>query len=104
MVQKRRHPRAEFDSALELQFDDDRQPGQSLNISQGGLLVKVAQVPPSGSKVVVALQLPGVNKLSEIPCIVRWVNSNEEVGLQFERLRAIEIWAINKLMREATII
>jgi hypothetical protein len=41
----------------------------------------------------------GIPEDCRIPCVVRWVKPGEGVGLQFEQLRAIEVWALGRLLR-----
>jgi len=74
-------------------------PGTTVNISQGGVFVVTAPTPPFGDKVVLRIDLPGVPSRCEIACIVRWSKEGDGVGLQFETLRAIEVWALNKLLK-----
>ena len=75
------------------------QRGTTVNLSQGGVLVETSPLPQLGDKVVLRIRLPGAGATSEIACIVRWCREPDGVGLQFENLRAIEVWALNKLLK-----
>ena len=100
-MQKRRFTRVDYEHDLEISIDEKQIKGRTVNISPGGAFVIMDEEPELGVKLTIALQLPGVNKVSEIPCIVRWSKPGQGIGIQFERLRAIEIWALNKIIREA---
>lgn len=100
MTNQRQHVRYDYDQEIEITHAGDRQPGRSVNISRGGIFVATDPVPPFGAKVLLHLHLPGVPGLCEIACVVRWSKPDDGAGLQFEQLRPIEIWALNKLLRD----
>lgn len=99
MNHDRQHARYDFKQELEISHEGRRQPGRSIDISRGGILISTNPTPPFGAKVILHLRLPGVPDVCDIPSVVRWRKSDEEVGLQFEQLRPIEVWALNKLLR-----
>ena len=99
MNQQRQHTRKDYRTSVQLQHDDNSHPGTTVNISQGGVFVITDFVPPFGAKLMLEISIPGAGDLCRIPCIVRWSKQDEGVGLQFEQLRAIEVWAINKLLK-----
>jgi Tfp pilus assembly protein PilZ len=98
MMNKREHARLTYETPITVTADGAAETGASINISRGGLCVKTSRSYPFGAKVVLGITLPGVPQTCQIPCIVRWVSPDNAVGLQFENLRAIEAWAMNKLM------
>ncbi|MCP4199128.1 MAG: PilZ domain-containing protein [Proteobacteria bacterium] len=98
MDNERKQPRIPFDAAIEVILGDGRkQPGQLTNISAGGTFVQTEPLPEFGQKIKIHVRLPGIQDECEIPCIVRWVKKDEGAGLQFEHLRPIEVWALNKI-------
>ncbi len=99
MNQNRQHTRLDFGTALEIHVDDQSQPGRSLNISTGGIFIDTAPLPEFGTKLILHIKLPGIPDKCKIPCIVRWKKEGEGAGLQFEKLRPIEVWAVNKLVK-----
>ena len=99
MEHKRQYQRVDFRADVEIAFGEKAQPGRTVNISQGGVFLETRPVPTLDDKVVLRINLPGVAARSEIPCIVRWSKEPDGVGLQFENLRAIEVWALNKLLK-----
>jgi len=100
MTNQRQHTRYMYSADLELAIDGERQPGRSVNISRGGVFVSTDPVPSFGARLMLLLKLPGVPEVCEISCVVRWSKAGEGVGLQFEQLRPIEVWALNKLLRD----
>jgi hypothetical protein len=99
MDQKRQHVRVDFRTEVGILVDGAKQDGTTVNISQGGVLVQTSPLPRLEGKVVLQIRLPGTGATSEIACIVRWSKEPDVVGLQFENLRAIEVWALNKLLK-----
>ncbi|MCP4678804.1 MAG: PilZ domain-containing protein [Deltaproteobacteria bacterium] len=99
--EKRKHERIDYDASVELGFDDgERHAARIVNISLGGVFLKADSQPEFGSRVHLYFELPRVDDLCEIPCLVRWIKKDRGIGLQFEHLRAIETWAISKLLRD----
>jgi len=99
MTNDRKHARLDFDAPVEIVVDGQSQPGQTINISRGGIFVRTDPVPAFGIRLRLDIRLPGIPGQCSIPCVVRWSNAGEGVGLQFELLRAIEVWALGKLLR-----
>jgi hypothetical protein len=96
---ERRCPRVDFEADAVLELEGSRRPGRTQNLSLGGAFVCAALPLPIGSEIVLHIDLPGTPDRSAIPCIVRWVRSGVGIGLQFERLRPIEVWAICQIVR-----
>lgn len=65
------------------------------NISLGGVQVAFPERLPMGQRVQLAFQIPGKEQTIEVGATVRWT-SNDALGLQFEGLRARDVWALNK--------
>jgi hypothetical protein len=99
MTNQRQHTRYFYSTAIEFTVGGERQTGQTINISRGGVFVATDPVPSFGAKLTLHIALPGVPGDCDIPCVVRWSKAGEGVGLQFEQLRPIEVWALNKLLR-----
>jgi hypothetical protein len=99
----RAQPRVQFETEVELDLGRTRLVGRTADIGQGGAFVVVNPVPPVGTSVDLLVRLPGVPDVCRIPSIVRWTRADGGVGLQFERLRPIEVWAINRIVRSTAI-
>ena len=95
----RAQPRVDFVTDVQLSSGDIRLDGRTADLSQGGAFVEVEQVLPIGTRVELSIRLPGVRGICLIPSIVRWSSVDRGVGLQFESLRPIEVWAINRVIR-----
>jgi Tfp pilus assembly protein PilZ len=102
MDSQRRQLRIPFDAAVEIILEDDsKQPGKLTNISAGGTFIQTEPLPEFGKSLKLLVHLPGIPEECEIPCIVRWIKKDVGVGLQFEHLRPIEVWALTKLKHSA---
>lgn len=98
MSHERQHARVDYSANVELVVEGAVQAARTLNLSQGGAFIETAPAPPLESRVVLRISLPGVPDRSEIGCIVRWGKAGG-IGLQFQDLRAIEVWALNRLLK-----
>jgi hypothetical protein len=97
MAQKRKFTRVEFQTQVTIEVSGRRQIGQTINLSQGGVLIHTTPVPEFGQKLTLEIQLPKIKAACVIPGVVRW-NRDSSVGIQFEELRAIEVWGINQIV------
>jgi uncharacterized protein (TIGR02266 family) len=95
----RAQPRIDFETDVQLDGDGVTLTGRTADLSQGGTFVAVEQALPVGARVELSIRLPGVRGVCHIPSIVRWSRVDRGIGLQFERLRPIEVWAINRIVR-----
>jgi hypothetical protein len=75
--------------------DDD---ATLVNISLGGVLVASNAKPAMGQLVHLSFKVPTLEHVIEISSIVRWSDSNG-VGLQFDGLRARDVWALNEYFK-----
>jgi hypothetical protein len=101
MTGQRKHERYSYEAEVQVKFDTgDVFTGKLINFSLGGAFIVMETLPKFGSKVKVSINLPGVPERSEIPCFVRWINEGEGMGMQFEYLRPIEVWALTKLIKK----
>ena len=88
-----------FLNKAELKVGDDVYFVEMIDISRGGTLVRAQGAIPFGASVTLTFSLPDLSSPCNVPCIVRWVNKDAEIGLQFVRLRAIEMWGVNQFLR-----
>ena len=100
MDDKRTNTRVPYEAEIDVELNEEtRNKGLLVNISTGGALIKNEPLPTFGEKLLIYIDIPGVPNRCVIPCIVRWIKQGEGAGLQFEHLRPIEVWAINRLKR-----
>jgi hypothetical protein len=59
----------------------------------------MADPPPSSARVLIHVRLPGIPDACILPSVVRWSQTGDGFGAQFENLRAVETWALNRLLR-----
>ncbi|MCU0663570.1 MAG: PilZ domain-containing protein [Myxococcota bacterium] len=96
---KRKYSRFQFSTEVKISLGDNRaQDGVLINLSLGGAFIETLPPLPFGARVKLQIRLPGVPDACDIPCIVRWARSGKGAGLQFEQLRAIEVWALSRLI------
>lgn len=76
----------------------DEIPGSTVNVSLGGMLLRLSKPVPFGSSLVLRVQLPTMKDVSEMPSVVRW-EKDGAVGVQFTSLRALDTWALNQLLK-----
>ena len=65
------------------------------NMSLGGAQIAYPERLPMGLRVQLSFSIPDKNHSIEVGATVRWT-SQTSLGLQFEGLRARDVWALNK--------
>jgi hypothetical protein len=68
------------------------------NLSLGGALIEMKRL-PLGERVTVKFALPTVEEPIETAATVRW-STESAVGVQFDGLRAKDVWALNKFFEQ----
>ena len=69
------------------------------NLSLGGALVSGAPKQPMGGRASINFKVPTLKEPIEIGATVRWADA-KGVGLQFDGLRAQEVWALNEYFKQ----
>lgn len=70
-----------------------------LNLSLGGALVTARTRFAMGQRVQIEFSVPTPHHAIEIGATVRWSNA-EGVGVQFDGLRARDVWALNEYFKQ----
>lgn len=70
-----------------------------LNLSLGGALVAARTRYAMGQRVQITFALPALNHAIDVGATVRWSNSGS-VGVQFDGLRARDVWALNEFFKQ----
>jgi hypothetical protein len=65
------------------------------NLSLGGALVSTGSKLAMGARVTVSFEIPTLETPIEVGATVRW-SDDKATGLQFDGLRARDVWALNK--------
>ncbi len=95
---RRVHERFEHELDVTVVYEDREIKGRTINLSLGGLFMKVEEPLPFGVQAKVRLPLPALKEPALVPVTVRWVTP-EGCGVQFGSLRALEVWALNQLFK-----
>lgn len=103
--EKRVHDRREVVLPLLVEAGEQQLSGESVNLSVGGVRAWLDGDLPFGTKAKVHVVLPTLGEESVIDAEVRWSQKAPQggflIGLQFQRVRARETWALNQLMRDS---
>lgn len=70
-----------------------------LNLSLGGALLAAHAKYAMGQRMQASFNVPTMVEPIEIVATVRWSNA-EGVGIQFDGLRARDVWAINEYFKQ----
>ena len=100
MQEKRSHDRYVIQLEIVLVQGDARHPGQTHDLSLGGMFVHTAAKLRFGTEVELHMSLPALKYEGQIPCFVRW-NRDGGIGLAFRSLRARDVHAFNQLFKKA---
>ena len=87
--------------SLPLKFIVDGTPNDCtlLNLSLGGALVTADTKYAMGRRVQISFHVPTMAEAIEVGATVRWSNA-EGVGVQFDGLRARDVWALNEYFKQ----
>jgi len=85
--------------AAQLTVDGNSFEATILNISLGGANASSTGKHTMGQRVNVSFKVPSLNHTIEIGATIRWVDPNGGVGLQFDGLRARDVWALNEFFK-----
>ena len=70
-----------------------------INVSNGGIFVKLPFPPTVGNEMMLSFCLPGVHRRCHIPCSVRWAGKDNGAGLKFLHLEEKEKGELSRLIR-----
>jgi hypothetical protein len=70
-----------------------------VNLSLGGALVEAGMKYVMGARAEVSFRIPTSQDPIEIASTVRWSDA-KGVGLQFDGLRARDVWALNEFFKQ----
>jgi hypothetical protein len=98
LQEKRSHDRYAIRLDIVLVQGEIRTPGQTRDLSLGGMFVHTQKPLRFGSEVTLLIALAQLQYEGEVPAVVRW-NSQGGVGLAFRSLRARDVHAFNQLFK-----
>jgi Tfp pilus assembly protein PilZ len=70
-----------------------------LNLSLGGAQIAAQARYAMGQRVKIAFHVPTMTEAIEVGGTVRWSNA-DGVGIQFDGLRARDVWALNEYFKQ----
>jgi len=85
--------------AGKLTVDGAQRPCTVLNLSLGGALVSLGARLAMGQRVTIAFGVTTQEDAIEVGATVRW-SDDKATGIQFDGLRAREVWALNKFFEQ----
>ncbi len=99
MQDNRLHQRVTKSLQMVLVYQGQEHEALSKDLSLGGVFIIMDDPPPVNAKVVLRVLLPDLKEPSSIASTVRW-HGHDGAGLRFDSLRAIEAWALNRLLND----
>jgi Tfp pilus assembly protein PilZ len=96
---RRTQTRHDVSIAAKLTVDGATIDCNVLNLSLGGALVSASKRYTMAQRVSIAFAVPTMEEKIEIGATVRWASS-DGVGIQFDGLRARDVWALNEFFKQ----
>ncbi|MBS1122332.1 MAG: type pilus assembly PilZ [Deltaproteobacteria bacterium] len=85
--------------AAKVTIDGTVRDATLVNLSLGGALVETGTKHAMGQQVQISFTVPTMEEPIVIGSVVRWADS-KGVGLQFDGLRARDVWALNEYFKQ----
>ena len=82
-----------------MSLNGEGRPVTVMNLSLGGALVSTETRYSMGQRVSITFTIPTMPEAIEVGATVRWSDS-KATGLQFDGLRARDVWALNKFFEQ----
>ena len=96
---RRTATRHDVSLAGQIAFNGEPREITVMNISLGGALVSAGTRFAMGSRVTISFMVPTIDEAIEVGATVRW-SDDKATGLQFDGLRARDVWALNKYFEQ----
>jgi hypothetical protein len=96
---RRSSTRHEVSLAGQLVINGEPRPITLTNLSLGGASVAAGAKLGMGTRVQLSFTIPTAHDAIEVAATVRWSDA-KATGLQFDGLRAREVWALNKYFEQ----
>jgi hypothetical protein len=99
LQEKRGHDRYPITLPIEIVIDGKTHPGQTRDLSLGGMFVHTDAELPFAANLNIRLVIPTLKYEGVLPAVVRW-RSGGGIGVAFGSLRARDVHALNQLFRD----
>jgi Tfp pilus assembly protein PilZ len=96
---RRIQTRHDVSMAVTLTVDGTPNDCKMMNISLGGAQIAAGRKYAMGQRVQLAFHVPTMDEAIVVGGTVRWSNA-EGVGVQFDGLRARDVWALNEYFKQ----
>jgi hypothetical protein len=96
---RRTSTRHDVSLAAQLTLDGNSRPATVMNLSLGGALVNAGTKFAMGQRVQISFSIPTLETPIEVGAVVRW-SDDKATGLQFDGLRARDVWGLNKFFEQ----
>ena len=96
---RRSSTRHDVSIAGTLLINSEPRPTSLVNLSLGGALVQAGGRLTMGQRVTIKFSIPTLDEAIEVGATVRW-SDEKATGLQFDGLRARDVWALNKFFEQ----
>jgi hypothetical protein len=96
---RRTSTRHEVSLAGNLGVNGEPRPITVMNLSLGGALISAGTRYSMGQRVTISFSIPTLDQEIEVGGTVRW-SDDKATGIQFDGLRAREVWALNKFFEQ----
>ncbi|HEY0252688.1 MAG TPA: PilZ domain-containing protein, partial [Kofleriaceae bacterium] len=83
----------------QLKIDGQTKPCNVVNLSLGGALFQVTPKLSMGQRLEISFRVPTMEEPIEVGATVRW-SDEQATGIQFDGLRARDVWALNKFFEQ----
>lgn len=80
-------------------IDGSLRDSTMVNLSLGGALVETGAKHAMGARAQLSFKVPTMGEPIEVGATVRWADG-KGVGLQFDGLRARDVWALNEYFKQ----
>lgn len=95
---KRTSTRHTVSLSAQLGVEGKTAPCTIVNLSLGGALVETGKH-AMGQRVTISFKVPTIEESIDVGATVRW-SDDKGTGLQFDGLRARDVWALNKYFEQ----
>jgi hypothetical protein len=99
VADKRSQTRHEVSIPATLAIDGTSKDCTLLNLSLGGALLAAHGKLAMGQRIRISFHVPTIGDAIEVGATVRWSNA-DGVGVQFDGLRARDVWALNEYFKQ----
>jgi hypothetical protein len=82
-----------------LAVNGEPRPITVMNISLGGALISAGARFAMGARITISFSVPTMAEAIEVGATVRW-SDDKATGVQFDGLRARDVWALNKYFEQ----